>query len=166
MAWGLELFQTKGLHWWHHVVPGESHVTVAYRSVHDGLREIFREYAVPPPIVLTGDLPGLEAHLARASGIYGYEVEAPEGLLNSMGYVRLGYFDDVEGAISNFRRYVELHPASANAYNGLADALEAAGEFEDALSNREEAVRLAEQTGDERLEDFLRKRDALREREE
>ena len=61
MAWGLELFRTEGLRWWHHVVPGESHVTVAYRSVHDGLRDIFREYAVPPPIVLTGDLPRLEA---------------------------------------------------------------------------------------------------------
>jgi len=88
----------------------------------------------------------------------------PNDLVNIMGYMRLE-FGDLEGAVQIFRRNVELYSGSPGVYSSLADALEAAGEIVEALSNREEAVRLAEETGDERLEVFVRNRDALRERE-
>jgi uncharacterized protein len=161
LAWAFERFRPAGLRWWHRVLAGEAHGTVSYLTAYDGLRAIFSDYAIPVPTFVAGDLPALEAHLARASRIYGYEIAIPERLVNWMGRERLG-FGDVAGAIRIFHRNVELHAGSPGAYDSLAEALEAAGELEEALRNRDEAVRRAEETGDRRLETFRRKRDALR----
>lgn len=87
-----------------------------------------------------------------------------ERILDVMGHIQLGIFQRVDRAVETLRRNVELHPGSPNAYDSLADALEAAGRLDEALENRETAVRRGQEAGDPRLEQFRSKRDALRAR--
>jgi uncharacterized protein len=115
-------------------------------------------------MVMAGDVARLERHLAGAAARYGYEIRPPEWLVNRMGYMQLRLFERPETAVEIFRRNLELHPESANTYDSLANALEAAGRLPEALRHREEAVRRAVEAGDPRVETFRRKRDALRER--
>jgi len=56
--------------------------------------------------------------------------------------------------LTAFRRNVELYPQSANAYDSLADGLEAAGKADLALKSVEKAVEVGNQSGDPLLPDF------------
>ena len=60
-----------------------------------------------------------------------------------------------------FRRNVELYPLSANVYDSLADAQEAAGKPELASQNVQKAVEIATQAGDPLLPDFKKHLDRL-----
>ncbi len=152
-----------GLRWWYRVLTNESHTTVSHRSFEEGLVAIFTDWPVSDALIFAGDLAAVEAHFASVSKIFGHEFHVPEDLVNQMGYMQL-QIGRGERALPIFRRNLELYPSSANVYDSLADALEPAGALEEALRNRDEAVRRAGEIGDERLETFRRKRDALRER--
>ena len=67
----------------------------------------------------------------------------------------------MNGALSFFRRNVEIHPGSANVHDSLGEALEAAGKPEEALASYERAVELATRTSDPLLPAFTRNRDRL-----
>jgi uncharacterized protein len=164
LATALELAEPAGLHWWYRLMPAESHVSMPHRTIYDALETIFSDYAIPESMVMAGDVARLERHLAGAAARYGYDIRPPEGLVNRMGYMQLRLFERPETAVEIFRRNIELHPESPNAYDSLADALEAAGRLPEALRHREEAVRRAVEGGDPRVETFRRKLDALRER--
>lgn len=144
-------------------MPNETHPTVSHRSFEEGLAAVFGDWPVSEALIFAGDVGAVEAHFASVSALFGHEFPVPEDLVNQMGYLQL-QIGRGERAVPIFRRNVELYPSSANVYDSLADALEPAGALDEALRNRDEAVRRAEQVGDDRLELFRRKRDALRER--
>ena len=157
----LERAAPAGLRWWYRVMSDETHGSNPHLSVYDGLEAIFRDWRVPESLIIPGDIAALESHFARASKVYGYEIGPPEGLVNQMGYLQL-QGGRSEKAIEIFRRNVELYPASANVHDSLADALEADGQLEAALAQREEAVHRASAEHDPRLDAFRRNRDALK----
>jgi len=163
LAEAFEAVRPAGLRWWYRVLTDETHMTVSHRSFEEGLVAIFGDWPISDAPVFAGDLAAVEAHFASLSTLYGHEFPVPEELVNQMGYIQL-QIGRGERAVPIFRRNVERYPSSANVYDSLADALEPAGEHDEALRNRDEAVRRAEEIGDERLEVFRRKRDALRER--
>lgn len=63
----------------------------------------------------------------------------PEGVVNDLGYRRLGEAD-AAGAIELFEMNVEHYPESANVYDSLADAYLAAGRRDDALRETRAAL--------------------------
>ena len=69
-----------------------------------------------------------------------------EARLNRLGY-RVLRSGSAANSIPIFRRIVELFPASSNAYDSLAEALEAAGERREAVAVTERAPRSAGEAG-------------------
>jgi tetratricopeptide (TPR) repeat protein len=71
----------------------------------------------------------------------------PEAVVNQLGYERI-MSGDTKGAIEFMQLNVTAYPASANAYDSLADAYLAGGQKELALENAEKALEvLASTTG-------------------
>jgi tetratricopeptide (TPR) repeat protein len=140
----------------------ETHSSTELLGHYAGLRTIFAGWPMPrdeKTDVRVGGLEGVEQHFRELSDRFGYRVSA-EREINGLGYNLLGNkkFDE---ALAAFRRNVELYPRSANTYDSLADALEAAGKPDLALQNVEKAVEVATQTGDPLLPAFKRHLDRL-----
>ncbi len=150
LATSLEMAQPAGFRSWYRVMPHESHGSNPHRTIYDGLETIFGDWALPESVmeraIVTGDLDGVDARYAAASRQYGLDIEATEPLLNRIGYAVL-QFGKPEAAVRVFERNVAAHPASPNAYDSLADGLEAAGRTADALATQREALRRAEAAG-------------------
>jgi len=68
-----------------------------------------------------------EFAVAALEQVLEHQPDMPEAHVN-MGYARLGA-GDVVGAAEHFGRAIDLRPAQANAYYGLAEALEANGDL-------------------------------------
>jgi len=111
----------------------------------------------------TGDLTRIEAHYAGLTKRVGFLVLPPEGLLNGLGYRHLGA-KRLPQALEAFERTVALYPNSANASDSPADALEAAGRLQDALTRCERAVSLGREHQDPHVPDYQQHADAVRAR--
>ncbi|HUG39588.1 MAG TPA: alpha/beta fold hydrolase [Longimicrobiales bacterium] len=159
----LEMHAPPGLHWWYRANSGETHQSNPVPTYAQGLTTIFADLRLSEGFLLTGDLAALEARFAKASATYGYPIAPPAAFLNLMGVSQL-LLGRTGRAIEILERSVELHPSSADARHGLAGVLEAAGRLVEALERREEAVRRAAAVAHPRLDEFTRRRDALRRR--
>lgn len=71
----LDVKAPRGLHWKFQHMPEETHMSVPYRSTHDGLRFLFDGWRLEDgaKAYLDGALPGAVASVARARARYGYE---------------------------------------------------------------------------------------------
>jgi tetratricopeptide (TPR) repeat protein len=119
---------------------------------YNGLRTVFANWRVPldPKTDLpVGGLQGLDKHYNALDGRFGFKVSR-EKSINSLGYSLLRS-KKIEDATAAFQRNVELYPRSANVYDSLADALEAAGKKDEALRNVQKAVQVGTETGDPQL---------------
>jgi predicted alpha/beta superfamily hydrolase len=135
----------------------EQHRTTELLGHYNGLRFIFTGW--PPPRDpdtdrLTLGLEGLEKHYRDLSDRFGFPVSAEKGI-NSLGYSLLGN-KKTEEALAAFQRNAELYPDSANVYDSLADAQEAAGKKDLAIQNVRKAVDLGTKHGDPELAAFKR----------
>jgi len=133
----------------------ETHGSTELLGHYDGLRTIFTDWRVPTDPktgIPVGGLVGVEQHYRGLSDRFGFKI-SPERAINSLGY---GLLDakKIDEALTAFRRNVELYPQSANAYDSLADGLEAAGKADLALKSVEKAVEVGNQSGDPLLPDF------------
>jgi tetratricopeptide (TPR) repeat protein len=90
---------------------------------------------------------------------FGFPVSA-EAAINQVGYGLLAQ-KKIDESIAAFRRNVELYPGSANVYDSLADALEAAGKPDLARQNEEKAVTVGTATSDPLLPQFKQHLDRL-----
>ena len=81
-----------------------------------------------------GGLEALDAHYAALSEKFGYEIITPEAMINGMGYRLLGQ-NKPDEAIAVFQRNVDVYPNSANVYDSLGDAYNAAERYEEAKDN-------------------------------
>ena len=140
----------------------EIHQSTELRGHYAGLRTIFAQWRPPldprtrRPV---GGLAGVEEHYRALSERFWFHVSA-ERAINSLGYSLLGD-KDVTGALAAFERNVRLYPDSANVYDSLADALEAAGKPDLALENVRKAVALGTQGRDPELPAYQRHLDRL-----
>lgn len=153
-----------GFEWAMEQFPDENHGSVVLRSHDFGLRRIFAGWA-PPLDPVTGLLPGgvdaLQEHYRKLSKRFGSDVPPPEEIVNGLGYAALGR-KDTGGALAFFELNLRNHPESANVYDSLADALEAAGRLDEARANCQKAVERGEKTKDRNLAAFREHLDVIR----
>lgn len=118
------------------------------------------------------DVPGetlanVKSYFQKLSENYGFPV-LPKGerfynrnRLKRLGYVMLQQ-KRISEAVDIFQYWVQLYPGSANAYDSLADALDASGNSSAALEARAKAVSLAAKNQDYRRALFETKLNELR----
>ncbi len=149
-AFAADLGRTRpaGLRWWFRARHGETHNSNPHGSMYDGLDSIFSPWAVPDSLVLTADVPAVQAHYAALSSRLGTRVPPPESLLEMIGGVMLQIGRPAR-ALPAFRQAATDHPRSCGARAGLARTLEATGELADAAETWDEAARLAAAAHDE-----------------
>ena len=142
------------LRWGSATYPGETHDSTVIKSYFDGLRMIFAGFAYPrdpQTNFLQGSLDNVKAHYARFGERLGYTQIPPEEIVNGFGY-QLLRTKATDQSLKAFRYNIELYPQSANAWDSLADALEQAGNKDEALASCRKAVSLAEANVNPNLE--------------
>lgn len=152
----------KGLQWEAHVLDGEDHGTIPISTVNLALRAFFPRWQIPP-FVRSEGLDAVDGHYASLSKDYGYAIETPEALINNLGYQALGS-GNLEEAERVFRANVERYPASANVYDSLGEALEAAGKLEEAQDLYRRAYELGEPLNDPNVTAYKQHLDAVTEK--
>ncbi len=151
----------RGFEWQVMRMPDETHGSVVLRAHYWALRRIFDPWRLPTDPEtgrFAGTVSDIERRFADLSKRVGYSVVPAEDAVNQAGYQLLGR-DDVEGAIAIFRYNVTLRPGSANVYDSLGEALERAGQLQEAAASYSRAVENAVSIGDDRLEIFTENRD-------
>lgn len=130
----------------------EDHGSVVLRSHYAGLRKVYEDWQAPRDSLgfLIGGLKGVDAHYQKLSEKFGYTIQAPENLLNQMGY-QLLFGNETNEAIAVFKANVERYPASANVYDSLAEAYERGGQLELAEPLYDKAQVLGQQNNDPNL---------------
>ena len=124
----------------------ENHGSVVLPTYYAGLRKVYAGWEPPR----TGSLAELENHYQNLSSRFGFEIKAPETLVNFAGYqlLRAG---NTQQAIDVFKKNVASYPRSANVYDSLAEAYEKDGDSSKARELYEKAWRMAEQNGETQL---------------
>jgi predicted alpha/beta superfamily hydrolase len=142
---------------------GDDHGTMPHRGTYEGLKFLFSGWNPPETLRISGDLTRLEAHYMELSRRMGYAVLPPEQLLNSVGYRHLRE-KRIPQALAAFERNVALYPDSANVYDSLGEALEAAGRLQEALKSYERAVALGRDRQDSDVPAYQRHVEGVRTR--
>ena len=146
----------KGFVWESARYPDEDHGSTVLRAHYAGLRTVFSGWQVvidEKTGLLGGSLSAVEQHYRQMSERFGYPIRMPENTLNILGYQLLA-LKKTKDAIAVFERYTELYPESANAYDSLGEAFEAAGTFEAAARNFQRAIEIGVKNSDESLPEF------------
>ena len=141
----LEQSAPESFEWEFALMEEETHGSIPHRTTYQALERLYDGWRIPDFARLAeeGGLDAFDSHYAGLSRKYGYEIVTPEGTVNRLGYWYLGQ-EQVQEAIATFKRNVEVYPGSANVYDSLGDAYDAAGELELAEQNYAKAVELAE----------------------
>jgi len=134
----------KGLTWSYKFYPNERHGTIELNAEYDALRYLFNYYAF-----LTSQFDGhpesnidsvLAAHFKMVSERFGYTVVPPESLVNSLAYYC--WSNNPKEAFSLFKRNVDNHPQSANAFDSLGDFYAGTGEKQKAIEAYKKSLSL------------------------
>ncbi|MCM2316788.1 MAG: alpha/beta hydrolase-fold protein [Thermoanaerobaculia bacterium] len=148
----------RALDWGTRAFPDEDHGSVVLPSHYYGLRQIFSDW-VPELRTATGPIEDpirhLDAHYAKLTKTYGYEIRTPEETINQIGYRELAAGNRIRGIeilADNARRY----PDSPNVYDSLAEAYETDGQMQKARELYKQAWDLAAKRNDP-LTDTFRK---------
>jgi hypothetical protein len=147
LARTLEKAKPARLAWRYSFLENEHHGSTPHRSVYDGLEAIFSGWDVPQAIAQSGDAAALEAHYAAMTERFGFEVRPPEATLNFIGY-QLLRGGKTAAAVAILRKNVALYgETSSNVHDSLGEALEAAGQRQDAAASYLRAWRLGTEHG-------------------
>ncbi len=148
-----------GLRWHAEVLDGEDHGSIPAPSVYAGLRFFFPRWTVPP-FAREAGLAAVDQHYAELSTEYGYQIHTPEVTINGLGYRALGN-EEVDLAIATFQANVERFPNSANVYDSLGEAIEAAGQLEKARQLYQQAFEVGKEYDDPNLDAYQQHIDAV-----
>jgi uncharacterized protein len=154
----VEVFQKKapsGLRWKSQAYDLETHGSIALVGTIDALRALYAGWRVPEGLVDKG-LPAVETYFGELSKTYGRPVPLTETVVNELAYRALEK-KQIKDALALFQRNVAAHPGSANAFDGLADALEADGQTAAAVAAQTTCVKLARQASHPSLGSFEKK---------
>lgn len=139
-----------GFEWQAEHLTDEDHGSVVLRSHYAGLRKVYEGWQPVRDLnsgAVLGGLKGADAHYKKLSEKFGYNIPAPENLINQLGYQLLGEGKPDE-AIAVFKVNVERYPASANVYDSLAEAYEREGKLDLAEPLYDKARTLGQQNND------------------
>ncbi|HEX6643441.1 MAG TPA: alpha/beta hydrolase-fold protein [Gemmatimonadales bacterium] len=142
----LERNAPETVEWTFRHMPAESHGSIPHRTLYDGLETIFADLRIELDTT-SRSVADLERRYERLSAKYGYDIPVTEPVINRLGYGLLGrglHADAIAVFTENTRRF----PKSANTYDSLGDAYEAAGELEPARRAFARAVELARENND------------------
>lgn len=121
----------------------ESHATIPYPGVYNGLKFIFSDWQLPEAKFRQGIL-AIDEYYKNISAKYDLGIKTPENVLNMLGYVYLQNHD-IESAIMVFTENAKRYPESPNVYDSLGEAYETNNQFEPARENYQKAYDLAGQ---------------------
>lgn len=136
-----------GLTWSYKFYQNERHGTIELNAEYDALRYLFNYYAF-----LTNQFDNhpeldvdsvLVAHFRMLSERFGYTVVPPESLVNSLAYYCWGN-NKPTVAFSLFKRNVDNHPQSGNAFDSMGDFYAGTGEKQKAIEAYTKSLSLQE----------------------
>ncbi|WP_295801839.1 alpha/beta hydrolase-fold protein [Mucilaginibacter sp.] len=151
----------KALNWSYKFYPNERHGTIELNAEYDALRYLFNYYAF-----LTSQFDGhpelnvdavLAAHFKMLSERLRYTVVPPESLVNSLAYYCWGTNKSKE-AFSLFKRNIDNHPQSGNAFDSVGDFYAGTGEKQKAIEAYIKSLSLQETVDTRRKLEELRKK--------
>lgn len=145
----LEQKTPEGLAWRFELMEKEDHGSIPHRSIYDGLEALYSGWRLPGDLTALG-VQGIEEHFQALQKKFGYAIPVPEYALNALGYQLLEK-KKTEEAIAVLEANVKKFPESANVYDSLGEANEAAGQVEQAAKNYETAVKKGKKNGDPNL---------------
>lgn len=137
----VEAAQCKGLQFTWKYYGDESHNSVTFKSIYDGLRKVFAWHTPDPAMVRQFIDPAtsvqkavnlLDAHFARLTTNFGYEFVPSEDFLNNVGYLFLNKKQFKHSEVF-FKRNIKFYPESANVYDSLGDCYVAQADYANAL---------------------------------
>ncbi|MGH8104974.1 MAG: alpha/beta hydrolase-fold protein [Arenimonas sp.] len=131
----------KGLRFGMRIYDDETHSSLALRSVYDGLSHIFNGYT-PSLDSLYGRPDGLEEQYQLLSRRLGTEIFLREDLVNYFGYAFLSIYRDTDKALRYFKLNARHYPASANAWDSLAEAYAVKGDRDMTIENYKKSLEL------------------------
>lgn len=140
----VETLKTKapqGFRWFSQPYPDETHGSIPLVAQIDALRRLYFGYRFHPDQMAKG-LEVAEKHFAAVSSTVGWPLPVPEGVINDFAYEALAT-GKTDAALALFKRNVQAHPSSANAYDGLADAYEKVENLKEAAAAAQRAAALA-----------------------
>ncbi|WP_243382888.1 alpha/beta hydrolase-fold protein [Geothrix alkalitolerans] len=149
----LETTAPRGFRWASASFSEESHTGMTLLAEIDGLRHLFSGYRFSDDLTDLG-IAFAQAHFDEVSKVVGYPIGVPEPVVNDLAYGALSA-GRTEEALALFRRNVEANPNSANAYDGLADGLAKAGQWQEAAQAADHAVALATRLSQPGLPQFV-----------
>ncbi|SHN20185.1 alpha/beta hydrolase-fold protein [Mucilaginibacter sp. OK098] len=126
----------KSLRWGYKFYPNERHGTVELNAEYDALRYLFNYYPFRSsqfdehPKLNVDSV--LAAHFKMLSDNFGYTELPPESLVNSLAY-HCWELNKPKEAFSLFKRNVDNHPQSANAFDSLGDFYAGTGDKQKAI---------------------------------
>ena len=112
----------------------ESHNTTALAGQSLAYQNLFASLQPKKEIISKG-IEHIEEFYSQQSKKYGFEAKPSFNSINAAGYHALSN-EDFDKAIKIFQMNVERHPNKADAYDSLADGLEAKGELQKAFQIR------------------------------
>ncbi|WP_442792504.1 alpha/beta hydrolase-fold protein [Pseudoalteromonas sp. T1lg22] len=135
-----------------------AHALTSSAGIFNAYHHLFMPRAMPVQ-AFTGELDSITDYYARLSQQYGEQIAPPEQVIRELGY-HFVFEDDFTTAIKLFKFNIELHPKSADAYNGLAFAYERNGQYKDSLQQVNMALELSKED-DAGYDFFIQRRDRL-----
>ncbi len=130
--------------------PNDIHGTIAFPSIMDGMVSTFKWYQMEN----TDKINSFETSKEELFNIikyrekklqshFGYlEAPYPEDLLNMSGYMNMD-MNQIEKARMYFELAIKYYPESANAYDSMADFLEAQGDISNAIKSVQKAFEIS-----------------------
>ncbi len=119
----------------------EDHGSVPLLSLYYGLLHVFEGYKFS--IVNFIKMPSIAAVTAHYEGVserIGIDLQPPESIMNTLGYVLLYEIEDVDKAIEMFALNVSKYPDSSNVYDSLGEAYMVRGDKMLAIDNYEKSL--------------------------
>ncbi|MCR8558691.1 hypothetical protein KXD93_13625 [Mucilaginibacter sp. BJC16-A38] len=150
----------KGLRWNYKFYPNERHGTIELNAEYDALRYLFDYYQFRDsqfdghPELNVDSV--LSAHFKMLSDRLGYNVVPPESLVNSLAY-HCWEIKKPKEAFLLFKRNIDNHPQSANAFDSLGDFYAGAGEKQKAIDAYTKSLTLQETTDTRKKLEELKK---------
>jgi predicted alpha/beta superfamily hydrolase len=124
----------------------------AYHNLFLSLRMPYKALTDGPKSILN--------YYEKLSWQYGETIAPPEWAIRELAYSLMGK-NELSGALQLFKFNIELHPESADAYDGLAYFLEQQGQYNEALKQANLTLTFAKEDN-ERYEAFIERRNKLK----
>jgi predicted alpha/beta superfamily hydrolase len=137
----------QGLRWSSKFYANEWHGSVELNAEYDALRYLFKFYhfdmnnlrahpELNPDSLLT-------IHFSKVSDVMGYKVMPTEDMVNDLAYNYMG-MHKLDQAYALFKRNIENHPESSNAWDSLGDYYVSAGDKQKAIEAFSKSLSLNE----------------------